>query len=113
MKRKEARKRKFGGQNSDILPGAGVRLDLEGISTDEPPTKKSKKVPLPPCSSEGIPSDEKNAAGKDAVVDESTDQRIEKSSATQKAQRFIVFIGPSTPFKYAWVSRLRVCSYTR
>lgn len=96
VKRKQARKRKFGSQNSESQPGAGVKLDLEGISTDEPPTKKSKKAPFSPSSSEDIPTDEKIAAPKTAVVDEPTDKRTEENSATHKPQRFIVFIGPFT-----------------
>ena len=110
IKRKAARKRKFGGQNSDSLLGAGDRLDLEGISTDEPPTKKSKKASPPISSSEDIPAHKKYAAGKAAVVDESMDQGKEENSAIQKAQRFIVFIGPSTLSNYASFSRLTACT---
>lgn len=106
LKRKEARKRKFGGQNSEPLLDAGVRLDLEGTSSDEPPKKKPKQAPPPLSLLEKIPTAEKNAAGKVALVDESTNQGKEEKSATQKAQRFIVFIGPSTLFKSAWLSRL-------
>ncbi|KAL9127947.1 MAG: hypothetical protein Q9175_007635 [Cornicularia normoerica] len=93
LKRKEARKRKFGGQNSEPLLDAGVRLDLEGTSSDEPPKKKPKQAPPPLSLLEKIPTAEKNAAGKVALVDESTNQGKEEKSATQKAQRFIVFIG--------------------
>ena len=101
LKRKEARKRKFENQNSESLFDAGVKLDLEDSPASESPKKKSKQVPPPPSSSEEIP-----AAGKVAVVDESTDQGKEENPANQKAQRFIVFIGPSTLFKYARLSDL-------
>ncbi|CAF9942865.1 hypothetical protein IMSHALPRED_005265 [Imshaugia aleurites] len=63
LKRKEARKRKFGGEH------------LEGSSADEPLKKKSRQI-LQPAFPE-----------KAAVVGENG------KSATLKAQRFIVFIG--------------------
>lgn len=106
LKRKEARKRKFEGQHSESLLDAGVKSGLEGTSAGGPLQKKSNQAPPPPSSLERIPTAEKIATRKVAVVDESTDQGKEEESATQKAQRFIVFIGPSTLFKYAWLSRL-------
>ena len=95
LKRKEARKRMFGSQNRD---SANVQLDLEDTSANEPPRKKSKQALPPPSSSQEIPTAGGNAAGKVAVVEQSTDQGKEGKSANQKAQRFIVFIGPSTLF---------------
>ena len=109
LKRKGARKRKFGGQNSESLLDTGVKLDFEGTSANEPPKKKSKQAPLAPSSSESIFMAEKITAGKVAVVVESTDQGTEETSPTQKAQRFIVFIGPSSLFRYAWLSHLTAC----
>lgn len=99
LKRKEARKRKFG-QDSEYSLDDAIRLDFEGSSADEPPRKRSKQASLPPFSSEKTPAARTSAAGK---VDESTEQG---RAAIQKAQRFIVFIGPSTPFKHAWFGRL-------
>lgn len=115
LKRKEARKRKFGGKNSEsLLLDAGVKLDLERTSADEPPKKKLKQAPPPPPSfSDNIITIENIAAGKVAVVDESTDQGQEETLAAQKAQRFIVFIGQSTLFKYGWLGRLTTLSFTR
>ncbi len=96
LKRKEARKRMFGSQNRDFLFDANVQLDLEDTSGNEPPKKKSKQaLPLPSSSGE-IPTAGKNAVGKVAVVEESTDHGKEEKSGNQKAQRFIVFIGLST-----------------
>ncbi|CAD6590829.1 MAG: hypothetical protein ASARMPRED_005074 [Alectoria sarmentosa] len=91
IKRKEARKRKFGGQNSESLLEAGVQMNLGGSSVDEPAKKKSKQAPPP--SSRNVSTVVKNTIGKVAVADESTEQGIEEHLATQKAQRFIVFIG--------------------
>ena len=96
LKRKEARKRKFGGQES------------ESLFDTVPPKKKSKQAPPLPSSSERISTAGKSAAGKVAVVEESTDGGKEENLATQKAQRFIVFIGPSTLCQYGSVSRLTV-----
>ncbi len=96
LKRREDRKRKFGGQSRDILFDADVQLDLEDTSANESLKKKSKQALPPPSSSEEIPTAEKDAAGKVAVVEESTDQGKEEKSVNQKAQRFIVFIGLST-----------------
>ncbi|KAF6222927.1 hypothetical protein HO133_000978 [Letharia lupina] len=93
LKRKEARKRKFEGQHSESLLDAGVKSGLEGTLAGGPLHKKSNQAPPPPSSSERIPTAEKIAARKVAVVDESTDQGKEEESAIQKAQRFIVFIG--------------------
>lgn len=81
LKRKEARKRKFGSQES------------ESLFDTVPPKKKSKQAPPLPSSSERISTAGKSAAGKVAVVEESTDGGKEENLATQKAQRFIVFIG--------------------
>ena len=97
LKRKEARKRKFR-QDSEYLLDDGIKLDFEGSSADEPPRKKSKQAPLPP-----LPSEKTSAARKS---DESTEQGKEEKAAIRKAQRFIVFIGPSTLFKHAWLDRL-------
>ena len=80
LKRKEARKRKFGGEH------------LEGSSADEPLKKKSRQI-LQPAFPE-----------KAAVVGENG------KSATLKAQRFIVFIGPYARFKYAQLGRLTILS---
>lgn len=98
LKRKEARERKFGGQN------------LESTSADKPPRKKLKQA-LPPLSAaKQVPTAENIAAGKDPVLDKSTDQGEEDESACPKAQRFIVFIGPSTLSKNARLSRLTALS---
>ena len=108
-KRKEARKRKFG-QYSEYLQDDGTNSILEASSADEPSMKKSKQTCLPPIPSEKIPAVGKDAAGKIAIVDRSTDQGIEGKAATQKAQRFIVFIGLSTLFRRAWLGRLMALS---
>lgn len=108
LKRKEARKRKFESQNSESSFDAGIKMDLEDSQASESPKKKSKQMPPSPSPSEEIPTAEKSAAGKVAVVDESTDQAKEENPAKRKAQRFIVFIGPSNLFKYAWLSDLTV-----
>ena len=105
LKRKEARKRKFGQDSEDLLDD-GIRLDFEGSSADEPPRKKSKQAPPPPFPLEKTPAPKESAAGKVAVIDESTAQDKEEKAALQNAQRFIVFIGPSTLFKHAWLGRL-------
>ena len=111
IKRKEARKRKFRGQNNESLLEAGVKMNLEGTSADEPAKKKSKQAPPP--SSRNVYTLEKNTIGKVAVADESTEQGIEEHLATQKAQRFIVFIGPSALFAFAGFSRLTAYISTR
>ena len=94
LKRKEARKRKFGGQNSETLIDAGIQCNIEGTSVGDPSHKKLKQAP-PPTSSRILLVAEGNTAGKVAVVNDAMYQRREESP-TQKSQRFIVFIGPST-----------------
>lgn len=95
-KRKQARRRKFGGQESEPLLDTGINLDLKDTSANEPPKKKSKQAPPPRSSPEDRFPAGKGAAGNVAVVDESTDWGKEENLAAQKARRFIVFIGPST-----------------
>lgn len=107
-KRKEARKRKFG-QDSEHIQDDGIKVNLEANSANEPPMKKSKQTSLPTIPSDQIPAAGKDAADKVAVVDRSTDQEQEEreeKAATQKTQRFIVFIGLSTLFGHAWLGRL-------
>ena len=97
LKRKEARKKKFRGQDCLSLSDAGVQVDLEGTLPEHPPNQKLKQAPrLPVSSGNPVPSiaAEKVTAAKFAVLDESTDQGGE--SAPQKVQRFVVFIGPYT-----------------
>lgn len=105
LKRKEARKRKFG-QDSEHLLDDNIRLDFEGSSAEELPRKKSKQAPSPPFPLEKTPAASKAAAGKVAAIDKSTEQEETEKAAIQKAQRFIVFIGPSTLFKHPWLGRL-------
>ena len=84
LKRKEARKRRFGGQNYLSLPDAGVQLDLENTSPNHTPQDMSEQALPPPVASKNLITAVKSVdAGREAV-------------ATQKAQRFIVFIGQST-----------------
>lgn len=82
LKRKEARKRKFGGLNSGLSFYKNVNLDPEVASADEPKKKKSKEAPSPSI--------------KVPLVGEPKDWKKKEKSAVQKAQRFIVFIGSST-----------------
>ena len=109
IKRKEARKRRFEGQNCVSRPGAGIQLN-EGTSPDHPTKKKSKHTLGSPVFSKSIKTAEKVIAGNLPVAGRSTDWGKEDSAstATQKVQRFIVFIGPSNPFIYADLSRLTV-----
>ena len=100
MKRKEARKRKIEGQNGERLLETGVKLYSEGTSADELPKKTSKQaLPPSPPSENILITENNNAVGKVAVVDESTYQGKDES-LTRRPQRFIVFIGPSTPFQH-------------
>ena len=106
MKRKEARKRKLEIQNGERLLETSIKLYSEGISADELPKKTSKQALPPSLPSENISNTENNSAvGKVAVVNESTDQGTDES-LTRRPQRFIVFIGPPTPFNIAWPRRL-------
>lgn len=103
LKRKEARKRKFeGGQGSSPLD-ADFRLELEGISENNPPSKKIKRAAPSPSSQEYLTT-KKDAAGKIPNVDKSISMDLGSGDrlATQKSQRFILFIGPSTISKNAW-----------
>ena len=106
MKRKEARKRKLEVQNGERLLETSIKLYSEGTSADELPKKTSEQAlpPSPPL--ENISNTENNSAvGKVALVDESTYQGKD-GSLTRRPQRFIVFIGPSTPSNIAWLKRL-------
>ena len=95
FKRKEARKRKFGGQNYSSPPDAGVQLDLEGTSPKHTSQKMSEQELPPPVPSKNLITAVKAMAGKSAVTDQSMDAGRE-AVATHKAQRFIVFIGQSS-----------------
>ncbi|KAK3172774.1 hypothetical protein OEA41_006099 [Lepraria neglecta] len=75
-KRKEARKRKFGAQTTESLPGGGVNIEVEHNTAEEPPRKKAKQAESSQEASEITTAAAKNEA-----------------EAPQKAQRFIVFIG--------------------
>ena len=106
MKRKEARKRKIEVQNGERLLETSVKLYSEGTSADELAKKTSEQALPPSPLSENISNTENdNAVGKVAVVDEPTYQGKDES-LTRRPQRFIVFIGPSTPFNIAWLRRL-------
>ena len=109
IKRKEARKKKFEGQNCVSLPDAGIQLN-EGTSPDHPLKKKSQHTLGSPVFSKSIKTEEKVIAGKPAVADRSRNWGEEDSASTptQKVQRFIVFIGPFNPLIYADFSRLTV-----
>ena len=97
MKRKEARKRKLDAQNGERLFETSVKLYSGGTSADELPKKTSEQALSPSPPSENISNTENNnAVGKVVVVDESTYQ-VKDKSLTRRPQRFIVFIGPSTP----------------
>ena len=105
-KRKEARKRRLEVKNDERLLEMSIKLYSEGTSADELPKKASEKALPPSPPSENFSHTENNSAGgKVAVVDESTYQGKDGSS-TRRPQRFIVFIGPSTPFNIAWLRRL-------
>ena len=106
MKRKEARKRKLEVQNGERLLETSIKLYSEGILADELPKKTSEQALPPPPPSENISNTEiDSAVGKVAVVHESTDHGTDES-LTRRPQRFIVFIGPPTPFNIAWPRRL-------
>ena len=109
-KRKEIRKRKFGGaQNVESPIHAGSQLDTEGTSNDHPLTGKLKRT-CPPRSPRHPLTAEGNAAGKFDVLDTSTNPK--KESKPQESQRFIVFIGPSTLISIALLNCLTAqCSY--
>ena len=108
-KRKEARKRKFEGQNLVSRPDAGVRLN-EGTAPEHPPKKRSKHTLGSPVISKNIKNVEKVVAGKPAVAHSATDwgKDDSTSTATPRVQRFIVFIGPSNHLRYAGLSRLTI-----
>ena len=78
VKRKEARKRKFGTQTTEPPPEPASILDIEQESSTivVPPKKKSKGVQ---SSQQG--SEDKIPTAKD------------EDQAPRKAQRFIVFVG--------------------
>ena len=102
LKRKQARKKKFEGQNCDSPSDVGVQLDFEGTALDHPPKKKSKQTVQPLIAhSENTTTAEEVTAGKVAVVDGSMscDREEPASTAVNKAQRFIVFIGPCNLLK--------------
>lgn len=100
LKRKEARKRKFQGQNYVSPTDAGVTLSLEGISPDLPSRVKSNQTSPPPVSLRNNITAGEVMAGKLAVADRSTNWGRDES-ATRKPQRFIVFIGPSNFSKHS------------
>lgn len=95
FKRKEARKRKFGCQNYLSPLDAGMQLDLEGTSPNDTPQKMSEQALPPPVPSKNMITAVKVMAGKSVVTDQSMDT-VREAVATQKAQRFIVFIGQSS-----------------
>ena len=107
MKRKDARKRKFEGQNCLSQPDTGVQSNSEGISPDHPP-KKSRHTIQPTKFSENVITTGRSMGGKLGDVNGSTDwgKIVSASTANQKAQRFIVFIGPSNHFVCDHFSRL-------
>lgn len=107
--RKEARKRKFEGQNRVSRPDAGVQLN-EGTAPEHPPKKRSKHTLGLPVLSKTSTNVEKVVAGKLAVAHRATDWGKDDSASTAipRVQRFIVFIGPSNPLRYAGLSRLTV-----
>ena len=100
LKRKKARKRMFQGQNYVSPTDAGVNLSLEGISPDLPSRFESNQTSPPPVSLRNNITAGKVTAGKLAVADRSTNWGRDES-ASQKPQRFIVFIGPSTFSKHS------------
>ena len=106
--RKEARKRKFEGQNHVSRPDAGVQLN-EGTAPEHPP-KRSKHTLESPVISKNIKNVEKVIAGKLAVAHSATDRGKDDSTstATPRVQRFIVFIGPSNQLRHAGLSRLTI-----
>ena len=102
-KRKEARKRKFGGgQNCEYLIDTGSQLDMEGTSSDL--LNRNLKQACLPRSSKYPFAAEGNVAGKSTVLDKSKNR--EEESTPQKSQRFIVFIGSSTLTKNFLLSPL-------
>ena len=105
-KRKEVRKRKFGGgQNVESPIHAGSQSDMEGTSNDGLLNGKLKRACLPRSSRYPLTA-EGNATGKSDFLDKSTNP--EKESKPQKSQRFIVFIGSSTLIKIALLNPLTV-----
>ena len=114
IKRKEARKRKFEGQDCVYRPDVDIHLN-EGTSPDHPPKKQSQHTLGSPVFSKNIKTAEKVIACKLAGADRSTDcgEEDSASTTTQKVQRYIVFIGPSNPLIYADLRRLTILFYSR
>ena len=102
-KRKEARKRKFGGYNSDSRPDTGAHSDLEGTSTGLD-SMKAKQIPPPLSSGASLPA-ERIAARNYEVIDDSTNQE-RAGSAVYKSKRFILFIGTSKVSRHPWLGHL-------
>ena len=96
-KRKEDRKRKFGGgQKLEPSTGSGSQLDIGGTSNDDLLSRKLKRACLQRSSRSPLAAGG-NAVGKPAALNESTYR--EKESTSQKSQKFIVFVGSSTLIK--------------
>ena len=98
LKRKEARKRKFGAEGGEIHPGPTANLEFESRSLDQSSSKKRKREPKKPPAPEK--SKHKITQGRDEgrntpVLKETRDQEEEQRKSLQNAQRYIVFIGSS------------------
>lgn len=101
-KRKEARKRKFDTQTFDTRSHDDIQSGMEGAQS---PKKKQKQVPQSLERSESSPrTAEAEDAGDEETAKDADGEKVDEIAATQKAQRFIVFIG-TFPF-----SRDRVCN---
>lgn len=75
-KRKEARKRKYGAQTTESLPGGEVNIEAEHTKAENPPKKKANQA------------GSSQEASKITITAEKTE-----AEAPQKARRFIIFIG--------------------
>lgn len=108
--RKEARKRKFGTPPSEPSPDTGTKADKNSSITKEPPKKKLKQAPLPLGSPDDSTTEYNETGG--FIID--GDAAGQEQESTQKAQRFIVFIGlPRFYMLLFWVFKLMSMLYAR
>jgi hypothetical protein len=95
-KRKDARKCRFGNQTAQNDDGPTIPSS-EGVGTEEFAKKKAKRVSQTLPYTRRDPAIEGNEAGDYAVAIIPAEQRDRQTTTTQRAQRFIVFIGMFSP----------------
>lgn len=90
IKRREARKRKFGADTAQNPQTTALQVEVDGSIADEPPKKQSKQdLPTPASPQASATENEKTGStpiGTDVVAEN-------EDIAQVKVQRFIVFIG--------------------